>query len=285
MDGPSSGETAARVIEQRDIEFDLTGVDLGRWHAQGAQVSHLLNALSQFFPEGEKFFIESVRHYKDRITDPVLQKQVQGFIGQEAMHGREHRAYNEALKKAGYPIDALEQKVMKELRFAKKVWGPKGRLASTIALEHLTAIMAHQVLYEPRVLAGCDPKMAALWRWHAVEETEHKAVAFDVYQAVVGRGFQAWLLRVFTLITSTLRFFFFVMVFHRTLLKNDPAPRAPGGWKALGRFLLGQPGVLRRIMPSWFGYFRPRFHPWQHDNRAAVETWKAALAANGAPPG
>jgi predicted metal-dependent hydrolase len=272
-------------IEQRDIHFDLTGCDVSRWHARGMQVSHLFNALSQFFPEGEKFFIESVRHYKDRIADPVLQRQVQGFIGQEAMHGREHRAYNQALAAAGYPVAELEQRVIRELAFARKVWGPKGRLASTIALEHLTAILADQVLNEPRVLAGSDPRMTAIWRWHAVEETEHKAVAFDVYRSVVGGGLAAYLLRVFTLVTSTLRFYWFALSFHHVLLRHDRGPREPGSARALLGFLFVDPGVWRRIFPAWCGYFRPGFHPWQRDNRAAVETWKAALAANGAPPG
>lgn len=279
--------SAALPIEQRDIDFGLHDVDLSRWHARGAHVSHLFNALSQFFPEGEKFFIDSVRHYRDRISDPRLKAEVQGFIGQEAMHGREHRAYNEALARAGYPIAWLEKRVLGELRFARKVWGPKGRLAITIALEHLTAIMADRVLNDPRLLEGSDPRVAALWRWHAVEETEHKAVAFDVYRAVVGGGVLAYLLRVFTLLTSTVRFYWMTLSFHRVFVRHDRAPRQPGGVRALLSFLFVDPGVWVRIFPAWCAYFRPGFHPWQHDNRAAVEAWKAsqAPALHAAPSG
>jgi uncharacterized protein len=263
-------------VEQRDIDFGLDDVDLSRWHGRGPYVSHLLNALSQFFPEGEKFFIESVRHYRDRITDPALKEQVQGFIGQEAMHGREHRAYNENLKRAGYPVDWLEKRVLGELRVTRKLLGPKGRLAATIALEHLTAILADAVLSDPRLLEGSDPRVAALWRWHAVEETEHKAVAFDVYRAVTGGGVLAYLLRVFTFVTSTLRFYWMALSFHRALLKHDPAPRPPGSFKALLAFIFTTPGVWTKTFPAWCRYFRPGFHPWQHDNSAAVEAWKAA---------
>ena len=288
MNAPATGITdtlAQPEIQQRDIHFDLKGVDLGRWHGMGAHVSHLLNALSQFFPEGEKYFIESVRHYRDRITDPVLKQQVQGFIGQEAMHGREHLAYNQALAQAGYPIAELEKRVLGELKFSRKVLSPAARLASTIALEHLTAILADQVLRNPAVLAGSDPRMAALWRWHAIEETEHKAVAFDVYQSVIGKGLRAYLLRVLILISATLRFYWMSLSFHRVLLRHDPAPRPPGSARLLWRFLLGTPGIMLKTFPAWCAYFRPGFHPWQHDNSAAVVTWKAQFAAAGQPPG
>jgi predicted metal-dependent hydrolase len=160
-----------------------------------------------------------------------------------------------------------------------------GRLASTLALEHLTAIMADRVLNDPKVLEGCDPRMARLWRWHAIEETEHKAVAFDVYRSVIGTGFRAWLLRVTILISATLRFFWMSLVFHRILMRHDPKIREErGGWKPLVKFLLGTPGILRRIFVPWCAYFRPSFHPWDHDNTQAVEQWKAALATQGAPP-
>ena len=42
------------------------------------------------------------------------------------------------------------------------------------------------------IFHSADPAMAKLWRWHALEETEHKAVAFDVFQQVSGNK---WLLR------------------------------------------------------------------------------------------
>ena len=270
---------AAHPIEQRDIHFDLQGVDLARWHGMGGHVSQMLNALSQFFPEGEKFFIESVRHYRDRITDPVLQKQVQGFIGQEAMHGREHLAYNQALAQAGYPIAELERRVIGEIKFTRRLLGPQARLAATLALEHLTAIMADQVLRDPRVLEGSDPRMAALWRWHAVEETEHKAVAFDVYTHVFGRGLRAYLIRIGTLITSTLRFYWMAASFHLALLRHDGERRQKDGLRMLLRFLFRSPGILKNIFPAWCSYFRPGFHPWQHDNLEYVTRWKAAMAS------
>ncbi len=50
-----------------------------------------------------------------------------------------------------------------------------------MALEHFTAILAHQLLADPRHLEGAEKETADLWRWHAVEEIEHKGVAYDTW--------------------------------------------------------------------------------------------------------
>ncbi|MGH8541440.1 MAG: metal-dependent hydrolase, partial [Stenotrophobium sp.] len=144
------------AIAQRDIHFDLAGCDMRRWCADDVCRTHFFSAMSVLFPEGEKFFIESVRHFRDLITDPQQLEDVRGFIGQEAMHGREHLAYNAALGKAGYDIARLEGRVVKQLGFTRRMLPPKGRLAVTIALEHFTAIMADVLLSDPRVIEGAD---------------------------------------------------------------------------------------------------------------------------------
>ena len=56
----------------------------------------------------------------------------------------------------------------------------------TAAYEHFTAVLATGMLTHPEWLAGTSAELALLWRWHAVEESEHKAVAFDLYRAMGG---------------------------------------------------------------------------------------------------
>src|SRR5256885_4428190 len=201
------------AVQQRDIHFDVAGLTPATWHPRGAHVSHWFNAMSIFFPEGEKFFIASVRKHQERVTDERLREDVKGFIGQEAMHGREHRVYNAWLAQHGYPVDKLEQGVIDLLAFTTR-WTPRGsQLASTLALEHLTAIMADNLLGDPRVLEGVDPRISALWRWHAIEETEHKAVAFDVYRAAYG-GIRGYLRRVIVFFFTCVQFWFMVFRYH-----------------------------------------------------------------------
>jgi uncharacterized protein len=50
-------------------------------------------------------------------------------------------------------------------------------------------------------------------------------------------------------------------------------------WGRLVRFLFVEPGGMLRLLPKYLDYFRPRFHPWDHDNRALLEAWKDELAS------
>ena len=170
------------LIKPRQPEFALPSPWLRHWHGGDAFKSHFFDAMSLLFPDGERFFIDAVRAYRDQVTDPQQQAQIRGFIGQEAHHSREHQHYSEALRESGYDLDYLERRLKKRLAFVRKHLPPKVHLAATTAVEHLTAIMADAILQNPEWLEGADPTMARLWRWHALEESEHKAVAFDLYQ-------------------------------------------------------------------------------------------------------
>ncbi len=272
-------------VQQRDIHFDVSGLTPSTWHPEGAHVSHWFNAMSIFFPEGEKMFIESVRKHKHRITDERLAADVKGFIGQEAMHGREHRTYNNWLAQHGYPVDRIERRVLDIIAFTQKYTPRADQLATTLALEHLTAIMADNLLSDPRVLEGTDPRISALWRWHAIEETEHKAVAFDVYRQAYGSGLLAYLRRILVFFIASTHFWFMVVTSHWLLVKHDGRRSDWRGWLNLLKVLFVTPGAMRKTFLPWLSYFRPGFHPWQHDNRQHVEQWKSAYVAAGqAPP-
>ena len=265
-------------VERRDIRFDLDTADLRSWHPEGLHVAHFFNALSIFFPEGEKFFIDSVRHFRDRIDSPALQRDVKGFVGQEAMHSREHRRYNAALERLGLPIARLEGKVKDYLEAVRGRTNPQEQLAVTIALEHFTAIMADVALGDDRVLAGADDHFATVWRWHAMEETEHKAVAYDVYRTVAGEGTGAYLQRSVVMLLATIDFWARVFRYVFALVRADDGLGDVRGWWRLFKWLWISPGGLRQLGRPWLSYFRRDFHPWQHDNSAHVERWKAAYA-------
>ncbi len=259
-------------IEQRDLHFNFSPEELRTWHPDGPHVAHFFNAMSIFFPEGEKLFIEAVRHYRDRIDDPKLAADVQAFVGQEAMHSREHRRYNAALAEAGLPVERLEGWLKGFLDRVKTRTGPLEQLAVTIALEHFTAILAGQVLAEDGVAEMGE--MGEVWRWHAIEETEHKGVAYDVFEQVSGGSVPSYLLRTSVMLSTSVIFWFLVFRFQWVLLKTDGLTGDVRGWLKLGRYLWVTPGVLRRLVIPWAHYFRPGFHPWQDDNHHLVETWK-----------
>jgi predicted metal-dependent hydrolase len=240
--------------------------------------SHLGAALSAVFPDGERYFVRSVRNFRDQLDDVVLKRQVAGFIGQEAMHGTEHRLFNERLDELGYPTKWFERFTDKGLRFRERILPPIHNLAATAALEHYTATLAELLLEsdETRALFG-DETVKHLFVWHALEESEHKAVAFDVYKAVGGSE----RVRVFNmnLITAT---FLTVMTAQMTVsLLTDRETYRPGNfvasWRRFWRSPVMQPRVWRRLRD----YNRPGFHPNDHDSSAIIERWRAELFGAG----
>src|SRR3954468_16510272 len=178
-----------RKVPTRRISFEESLQGLPKHFAADGDLilSHLAAGLSAVFPDGEDFFVRSVRNFRDQITDPHLKRQVNGFIGQEAMHGREHRAFNDRLDQLGYPTKRFERFTKQGLAMRERLLSPLTNLAATAALEHFTATLAELVLssQETRDLFGHD-EVRNLFVWHALEESEHKAVSFDVDKAVGG---------------------------------------------------------------------------------------------------
>ena len=263
---------------RRDLRFNLDADRVTDWHPMGEHVTTVFNTLSLFFPVGERFFIDSVRHYRDSgaITDPELLTAVRAFIGQEAMHGREHEEYNDLLVKAGLPIEQLEGFVTTLLKVVRKTTPAQFQLGVTVALEHWTAILAGFLLDHPKTLEGADKNFAAMWNWHALEETEHKAVAFDVYRAVAGNGVGAEAVRASSQIVATTIFWSLVFPFHaRNILAQRGVFKGllnPVGWFQYANFTFGRkPGFLSRLIPDYLEYFKPSFHPWDQDNRHHLE--------------
>ncbi|NWE45027.1 metal-dependent hydrolase [Pseudomonas gingeri] len=257
---------------RRDIHPELPAERIKDWHAEGPWVTHFFNALSLLFPSGELFFMDSVRHYRDQVHDPELRQAIQGFIGQEAMHSREHVRYNDLLQAAGLPAHKLDRRLRFILDFQKKHFAPSFNLAITIALEHYTAMLADLLLRDPSRFGDSVEGYRQMWTWHALEETEHKSVAFDVWNSVIKSGPKRYLLRTGAMLSTTLLFWLVVFDFHVRLLIADR--KAGHHWQGLWRmvkYLFGWRGVFPRIALPWLDYFKPGFHPWDHDNRAQLE--------------
>ncbi|WP_439859485.1 metal-dependent hydrolase [Pseudomonas sp. MBLB4136] len=249
-------------IHPRQMDFELPDPLPRHWHGGDAFKSHLFDAMSLQFPDGERFFIDSVRYFREHIGDPQLRKQIRSFIGQEGHHSREHQVYSKRLRDLGYDIDRLEGHVQARIRFTQKRLSPQRQLAATAALEHITAIMAEGLLRDARHLEGAHPTMVRLWRWHALEETEHKAVAFDVYNQVCGN--RSLLRRAMLMGT-----FFFVLDTSRGLvhmLKRDGLLWNWRVWRGGLSWLWGKRGIYRPLLGPYRDFFRDDFHPWQRDS-------------------
>lgn len=257
-------------VKLRKMCFPMDDDVPTHWVEGSPFLSHFFNALSAIFPEGEKFFIESVRQFESMIDDPELLDQIREFARQEGHHTYQHRIFNGIITRQGLPMAAYDQVVRELLDEARNDRSDLFRLAITCSLEHLTALMGGLVLEHPELLEGMDDKLAPLWAWHAVEETEHKAVAFDVYRAV-GGGYP---MRVVAMVQATLLFFMVVHGIQRDMMMRDPQP--VGVRDVLGGidYLWGRRGFLRRIVPGYLSWYRPSFHPWDEDNSALIDRWK-----------
>jgi len=258
------------TLEVRNIEFDLNKQLSKDWLDNDPFKTAFFNALSMSFPAGERFFIDSVRHFRDKVKDPKLKQEISRFIGQEAMHSREHKKYNQMLCEArGYSQRTMEGRTEAAVRLGEKKLSREGQLAMTCGVEHLTAILADKIL-KGWMLSNVEPKIRSLWEWHAAEELEHKSVAFDVYMDI-GGNYKA---RKRTLRIFTVNFLLDLLTNTTYMLRKDKKLWKWSTLKSGFNFLFAKGGVLREMRSDYLMYFDPGFHPWDDDNRDLLERWQ-----------
>jgi len=265
------------TIHPRNFTFTGRGPDARWWLGGDPVATAFFNALSASFPYGERFFMDSVRRYRDCATG-ALKDQIVAFLSQEATHTREHVIFNSQVSEHNLSLAAMEARSEARLVLAR-TRGPLVQLGQTVALEHFTAILAHALLSDPRHLAGASDSTQAMWRWHAIEEIEHKAVAFDTFFAAtcLHSGARRWALRVSTMVVATWLLFATVGCNIADSFTADGINR-PLTWARLFGYLLVKPGILRQVLTGYLAYFLPGFHPWQHDNRALLAQAEQSLA-------
>lgn len=265
------------TITPRDRRFGR-GMKTDRWWNGGDPVATALyNALSATFPKGEAFFVESVRKFRDGAP-PKLAAEIKAFTTQEVMHSREHVAFNKRAHEAGYDLKPLEDRVDWRLDMVRSR-PPIASLAATMALEHFTAILAHELLRDPGHLASCDPESAALWRWHAIEEIEHKGVAYDTWLHATRNWprFKRWSVKTKVMLLVTRNFLVDRTLGALELLRQDGLT-GPRIWARLFWFAFVRPGMMRKVFAAWASFFMPGFHPWNHDDRGLIEAAERQLA-------
>ena len=265
------------TITPRDRKFAREQKPTRWWNGGDAVATALYNALSATFPKGEAFFVESVRQFRDGAPDR-LAEEIKGFTTQEAIHSREHAAFNKAAIEAGYELQVLEDRVAWRLDLVKSR-PPIASLAATMALEHFTAILAHELLADPQHLHRAEPEAAALWRWHAIEEIEHKGVAYDTWLHATRDWPRAkrWKVKAKVMMLVTRNF-----IVDRTrgsleLLRQDGITGA-GAVARLVWFMWVRPGMMRKIFSAWAKFFLPGFHPWNEDDRHLIARYEAEAA-------
>ena len=268
------------AVKFRRMSFNLEAQQLPKhWYADSPGLSHFFSALSAVFPDGEKYFIDSVRAYEDAIQDPELRQRVREFVRQEGHHTHHHRLFNQCLQAQGVSMDRCAGIAQKILDRSRKEDPPLVQLALTTAFEHFTAMMGDWLLRQTQPCGDMHPAAHPLWVWHAVEETEHKAVAFDVYTVAGG---DYWT-RVRAMIRVTRIFIPRIHQMQCILLAEDPAPLRLRDLARCMRYLYGRGGFMRSMIPNYLRYFRRDFHPWQDDNSHLIAAWQDTVQRSIAP--
>jgi predicted metal-dependent hydrolase len=268
-------------ITPRDRRFGRDAATPRLWHGGRVEATAIYNALSATFPIGEAYFVESVRAFREGAP-PKLAEEIKGFTTQEAIHSREHDAFNKRAADAGYDLSKLEKRVSERLAITKDR-PPIVNVAATMALEHFTAILAHELLANPRHLDGAERETADLWRWHAVEEIEHKGVAYDTWLFATRDWprYKRWKVKAKVMLLVTRNFLVDRTAGSLELMRQDGVAGFKAWWLLLN-YLWVRPGMFRKIGGAWLSYFLPGFHPWNVDDRHLLAAY--ATIASGTEP-
>lgn len=256
-----------------DFTFDAAQVP-DHWAFNDPFCTHFMGTLSTLFPVGERFFVDSVRALREHAGETVSARDISGFIGQEAMHSLEHVSMNNMLQAKGLPALRAEKFTLGLLNIGRRILTKRQQLAVTVALEHFTAIIANRLLTDTDIMNNLSDEMRPIWMWHAIEETEHKAVAFDLYQRVPGSSYAE---RVVFQVLASVILAAVVAAFQVQFMARDRQLFNLRTWAFGLNKLFGRQGVISGLTKEYLDFFKPGFHPWEHENSALVAYWRNKL--------
>ncbi|MEO9598990.1 metal-dependent hydrolase [Parasphingorhabdus sp.] len=257
-------------IQSRNRHFASALIERRRWVGGDPFASAFFNALSVTFPKGEIFFIESLKKFRNQVP-PKLQGEIRAFIQQEAVHSREHHCFNQHLEGCDLDISRLEQTiadVVNGIRTMPEI----SHLVATMCIEHITAILAAEVIANPKHFADADEHQRKLWLWHASEEIEHKGVAYDtwLYMTKDWNPVKRWFVRSMFFAKISLGFTMNRAKGILDLLRQDGISGFRA-WIGLAHYALIGPAPFRRTIGPWAQFFKPGFHPWDIDDRDLIQ--------------
>jgi predicted metal-dependent hydrolase len=265
-------------IEARErLDFGLDAPDIPRhWLAGDAYKSRFFDALSTMFPVGERFFMECVRDFRDQVQDPKMREDIRLFIRQEGQHTMVHNQYNARLKRQGIDVEMiLRRHDAWMFGFQRRHLSKRYTLALTAAMEHLTAISAHALFDRRGTMDGADPRVRAMYAWHAIEEVEHRAVAFDLMQGPARVGY---LLRCLAMLEALLTFFVMIEAISTYMHRRDGTTfwqrmrlRTAGAW-----WVFKPSGFVGSVAGRLLAWFKPGFHPDHEPAMPGCAVWTEA---------
>lgn len=251
-------------IPPRNRKININPFYIKRYYKDDPYITTFWNCLSLLFPQGEQFFVDSVKAYRGNVSNKQLLAEISGFIGQESFHTREHEGINEYIAASGINVKSFDKQLAFVLGIARKL-PPSFQLAATCALEHYTGIMGHQLLDNDNHNSSIMYDYMQLWIWHAIEECEHKCVSYDVYKDQV----DSYFIRIIVMLAATVVFFSVVFAFYSRMLIQY---RLLNPFKIIRSYAY-LTWLFKDLLFDYLDYFKPGFHPSDHDSKFLINHW------------
>ena len=279
---PATGYSTATPAEHelivRDKRFCRDHRPRRWWHSNDPVATAWYNSVSASLPRGEAFFIDTLKKFRGDLP-PHLASEVKAFVRQEINHTREHVSFNRLTQAHGYDIESIDKGIHEMLALVDGA-PIEVNLAITVALEHFAAEISHQLVSDPRYMEGADPEVAEMWRWHNIEEIEHKGLVYDVWLHATRdwSGWKRYSTRAVVAYKITRKYFGNRIRDALGLMAQDGITGRRAKW-LLYRHLWLSPGMMRRMFFKWARILMPGFHPWDHDNRRLIAKYDSPYAA------
>lgn len=266
-------EKYSKDIEPRRLRFPLPGKVTKFWHNGQDIYTYHFNAVALFLPLLENLVVLSLKNARKENLPLNLKAQLNSLIAQEALHGSEFHRFNQRTISQHYPLETKQVK----MRFFRAIARGIHAFSSTFhygfsaAGEHITAISSDLFLRQPSLFKDVEPTYSAIWRWHCIEEIEHKTVAYDVFEALNGNYF----VRILTMIMITFQFSLSYVKPIFAMMRKDRNHLSLSFYYRAFKFYWAKEGICRKLFKPYLDYYKPSFHPKEHDNLALIEQWKA----------
>jgi predicted metal-dependent hydrolase len=244
-------------LEVRDRNYNYDELTQPYYDAGNIILTSEWETLGLIIPCGERFFIRSVQRLAPKAKKAELKVQINGFIGQEAMHAKETERSIEPLIKRGFPASQVQAFMERTIAFFERIIPARLALAGTAAIEHHTAVLSLWHLSTQYSRKHIAPPYRQHVEWHGAEELEHKAVAFDLLQEVAPNNY---LLRAVGFLLAMMVVWISFLRVRGMILKWEGLTRAQIHQERKKarkiRMSLMSPGL-----PYLWLYLKPGFHP------------------------
>ena len=269
------------IIPIRHMSFDFESAKIDpKFYMNAELASAYFASISIFLTLGEDLVIDTARYHRDFIQDPLLKQRVTSLIGQEAIHSKMHEEMNEAYKDIDLPVQFFRFLAHYVFEYGFNRLPQPMKLSLMAGIEHFTAVLAEYMMnHEEIFFRSQDEKQRAIWMWHMLEESEHKDIAYDVFQTLSDN----YLLRVAGFFPALIT----ILVLISAASTIVPFYRKPSNlvslsyWKDIPRsfsLIFGlKDGVYGSSIQHIFDYLRPDFHPNDHDTSAFLAYYKQRL--------